>query len=779
MLPNGNVLVEGGSVPTFASAEIYNFAWDSSADYSATENPSGAWSYGRKFAGSGSAMDLFTVQWGTSGWYLGNFGNGGPSVQAGPLLWAKANNNGYPCVRWTCPAAGRYNISGTFTGADSRGVDALVNVAVGGGTFSERLQANLQTAPFANNNVFLNNGDVVDFTIAWGGGVSSDYSWTDLDAQISGVVPPLVSPVQFKDADLSTLTFSGVPLSPAFSSSVTNYTATVSNSVTSVTVIPALSNSSATVQVVGGSNLVVGTNPVTITVTAMDGTTVKTYTVVVFRESAPLPGVTTASVVNTVIPAPQTLSAKFDSFDDYALNRSGSTALLATLTGSGVTPSNNQGIWTIGAGGGALLARTNDLAPGAGGSVFSSLGSPEFDDRNHVAFVGALRVARGQQNGVWTNVTGRLQLLARTGGPAPGSPGAKFATLSRVMLPNAGKAMFIATLQSGGGVDASNNMGLWVGNTPGALRQLIRKGSSIRVGDTMRTVTNVSLFAAAARKSAPASGSTPSEEPKVMDNTGTTVLRVTCNDSTAGIVTASQNEVFTPVAWTNTPAPAPGNQTLIFSAFENPVIDNRGKTAFLATVSGPGVSSKNNNNTGIWSNGGGRLALVARTGDKADGGGVFKQFANPVTNSRGEVAFKATLRTGVVGVWWLHGGKLKRVASSQTIGPAAEGSGALYKNFTGLVLPDRGGPLFSAQLDSKSPGVTASNAAGIWAVDTIGRLDLMVRQGQWMQSGGNAKSISAPPEFIAKPGSYNDVGGFIYKAKFNDGSQAINRAVCQ
>ena len=70
--------------------------WDITADYSATSNPTGAWSFGRKLSVSASAMDVFTVRWGDSGWYLGNVGNGGPSVAAGPQFWAKANGTGVP-----------------------------------------------------------------------------------------------------------------------------------------------------------------------------------------------------------------------------------------------------------------------------------------------------------------------------------------------------------------------------------------------------------------------------------------------------------------------------------------------------------------------------------------------------------------------------------------------------------------------------------------------------------------------------------------------------------
>lgn len=57
------------------------------------------------------------------------------------------------------------------------------------------------------------------------------------------------------------------------------------------------------------------------------------------------------------------------------------------------------------------------------------------------------------------------------------------------------------------------------------------------------------------------------------------------------------------------------------------------------------------NDTGLWSEGSGGLALVAREGDAAPGAGaaVFDQFVASVINSAGEAVFMADLRTGATG----------------------------------------------------------------------------------------------------------------------------------
>ena len=100
--------------------------------------------------------------------------------------------------------------------------------------------------------------------------------------------PPLSS-----DASLSSLSVSGGMLDPAFSPAVTSYTTTVPGGTDSVDVSATTSDGNASFTINGSTNatvaIVVGDNTISIVVTAENGTTTRTYTIVVTRVDPPPP----------------------------------------------------------------------------------------------------------------------------------------------------------------------------------------------------------------------------------------------------------------------------------------------------------------------------------------------------------------------------------------------------------------------------------------------------------------------------------------------------------
>ena len=164
----------------------YAEMWNMSDEYSSTKNPNEEWSYGRKWDPEGGSFDLMTVKWGDSGWYFGNVGHGGPSISAGVALWAKDNSNGLPCVRWVSPNAGYFNLSTLFKGSDSRGVNVVVYVAINDSTaFSGEITQNGDETEYSIDEIFLDQGEYIDFVVRWNGGVYSEYNWTTVNATIN------------------------------------------------------------------------------------------------------------------------------------------------------------------------------------------------------------------------------------------------------------------------------------------------------------------------------------------------------------------------------------------------------------------------------------------------------------------------------------------------------------------------------------------------------------------------------------------------------------------
>ncbi|WP_159439859.1 Ig-like domain-containing protein [Pontibacter lucknowensis] len=130
------------------------------------------------------------------------------------------------------------------------------------------------------------------------------------------VVGPAGAPLS-GNANLSNLTLSGTTLSPAFNANTVSYTASVANTVASVTVTPTKADANATVSINGtvlasgvtsrAVNLNVGSNSIPVVVTAQNGTT-KTYTVNVTRAAPTVSAPPVAGYVNAL---------QFDGVNDY------------------------------------------------------------------------------------------------------------------------------------------------------------------------------------------------------------------------------------------------------------------------------------------------------------------------------------------------------------------------------------------------------------------------------------------------------------------------------
>jgi hypothetical protein len=210
-----------------------------------------------------------------------------------------------------------------------------------------------------------------------------------------------------------------------------------------------------------------------------------------------------AMVARSGTPAPGTSSAvNFDAFHmKVTINNAGQTAFQALLAGDGVDETNEESVWSEGSGTLALVARSGSPAPGTPSGVnfasFNNSFGPALNDAGQTAFRAELAgsgVNSTNNRGVWLDDAGDLTLAVRTGEAAAGTPvGVRFSDLSRPALNSAGQLAFRANL-AGTGVNASNNLGIWATDQDGVVQLIARKGTLLEVAPSdLRTISDLGL----------------------------------------------------------------------------------------------------------------------------------------------------------------------------------------------------------------------------------------------------------------------------------------------
>ena len=145
--------------------------------------------------------------------------------------------------------------------------------------------------------------------------------------------------------------------------------------------------------------------------------------------------------------------------------------------------------------------------------------------------------------------------------------------------------------------------------------------------------------------------------------------------------------------------------------------------------------------------------------------------------------FSATVpgvvKANAAGVWATSTGSLAPVAGVGELAPGC--LKAHFGAFTQLALPDQGGVILVATLTGA--GVTPANNDGVWAVNTAGKLRLIVRKGGTIPVDNVPEVIStlsaltSTPVTMAQPGGFNSQGNLIYQTSFKDRSQGIFTAI--
>ncbi|MBL9118220.1 MAG: cadherin-like beta sandwich domain-containing protein [Verrucomicrobiaceae bacterium] len=584
------------------------------------------------------------------------------------------------------------------------------------------------------------------------------------------------------DADLSALSLSVSPISPAFVGTLTAYGATVSSAVThtsvsATTVLPGATLTINGTPVSSGTpspsiSLSIGSNVITVRVTAEDAVTTKDYVITVVRLGDPVNttlhskggAVPNAGVVGSGIPA----GAIWSKLGVPCINDAGHLAVLGDWVAGTVRGSS---IFRGGPGAVTLQISLSKGAPvpGLTNVVLGTLKDPILGPDGSIAVVAGLANAPSTTGAVTTADNSALVLdadgsgaggavvIARKGTAAPGAGGALWKTFDSVAVGN--NAVAILGKLSGGTITTLNDQCLWIYN-----RNTMTTTLALREGNTLLGSTVKVIGALVARAAAGAQG-------RGVANDGTqdqVAVRVTLANGTVAVGAVAEDGS---VAWSyQTGGVAPGYVGATWKSFTMPGQNTVSAQAFVGVVQGGNATTATN--TSIFTEDDSSFALSKRVtkGDAAPGfpGGVFGGFKDPVLGTGGAFAFVGSTMvsssagiasTSNDGVWHHDGSTLSLIARESTH-PAGTTTGTNWKAFTSVALPNGRKPLFYATLVVGPGGVTTGSDTGIWAVDSLGQVKKLIQEGDAFGSS-TVKSFKALLPLTGSPAqtrSFNNNG---------------------
>ena len=162
----------------------------------------------------------------------------------------------------------------------------------------------------------------------------------------------------------------------------------------------------------------------------------------------------------------------FADFGDPVINSHGLVATTVSLNNSDIGIFVGDGTDTV------AIARQGQPAPKGGNYKGQFLAPTRLNDQGEVAFDARL-TGGTSSSGIFRGDGKRTIPIALGGAAAPGTTGT-FASFRDFQLLNNGRVAFIATLTPGvGGVNTSNNTGIWIGTSDEDLQLVVRTGDVI------------------------------------------------------------------------------------------------------------------------------------------------------------------------------------------------------------------------------------------------------------------------------------------------------------
>ena len=175
-------------------------------------------------------------------------------------------------------------------------------------------------------------------------------------------------------------------------------------------------------------------------------------------------------VTNQIAPG----GATFGDFGEPSINNHGQIVAVGSLINSTI----HSGLFVGDGTNTTAIALQQQPAPKGGNYNGNFFGRTKLSDRGEVAFNAGL-TGGTSTSGIFRGNGENTTTIALRSANAPGTTGT-FATFRDYLLLNDGRIAFIATLTLGvGGVNTSNNMGIWIGTSDEDLQLVVRTGDVI------------------------------------------------------------------------------------------------------------------------------------------------------------------------------------------------------------------------------------------------------------------------------------------------------------
>ena len=410
---------------------------------------------------------------------------------------------------------------------------------------------------------------------------------------------------------------------------------------------------------------------------------------------------------------------------------------------------------------------------GITGAKFKSFRDPLISHDGAVAFAATVAGVPATENeGVWTDRFGDLQLVLRKGSDIPGlAAGLKLKSVTSLSFDDNALLALVKIQPARGGVTAADDTALVRITGPSSGTQLARTGELF---DQVK-IKQISVLQPAAR----------SVGQGRWTNGASTVVKLTLLSKATVIARITPDGTTTTLLRTGA---ADENLGYAFASLGLPAIGGQGITLVAARVAERGIVTAANDGMILHAADGTSFSPIA---SEEVGLGKFVSFSDPVTNNQGEILSYGTRRAAeakkpnINALWsWTGAGSPSVVAQIGQTATDAEGKpleDATWSAFPSFALPNGtgAGPIFVGQLAGK--GVNGSSKLGLWAVDSGGTVRMILRAGQDIQTPTGTKQVASFTVLNSLPGSfgaqrsYNSTGAVAVQATFTDRSQAILR----